>query len=272
MTLTAEEVSGGAEHDFFYLVTRESHPQLKGLDWQRAPGKQPEPSHSPAIHVANTESLGVEVVLHHIAPDRLRWEIVPGEKETAAQTATQGLSDAGRRQAVLAINLGLAHRKDNRRGLVLDGVQTLPMRPYLGAIEIANGEDLAITYTVEDLAPPGDATELPLLVEASTMRRHAKKLGARRRRAAACTAEDGSLLVASAVYDTAEPIALALLDLGCERVVELNRGRQVRSFVYHAGSETDDDAHGVRELREQYVETVLFALESSRARGRARGL
>lgn len=271
MSLTTEHVTAGAEHDFFYLVAREPHPQLKGLDWKPAPGRQPAPTAWPAIHVASTKTLGVEVSLHHVAPGRLRWTIVPGEKETAAQTAAQALDDEARREAVLAINLGLAFRKDNRRGLVLDGAQTLPMRPYLGAIEIDDG-DLSITYTVEGLVPDGDATELPLLVEASTERRHTQKLGARRRRAAACTAEDGSLLVASAVYDTAEPVALALMDLGCERVVELNRGRQVRSFVYHAGSETDDDAEGRRELLGQYVETALFGLEASAARGRARGL
>lgn len=272
MSLTAEIITTGADHDFFYLVAREPHPRLKGLDWKPAPGRQPDPTEWPAIHVATTKALGVEVVVHHVAPGRLRWRIVPGQKETAAQTATQALDDEARREAVVALNLGLAYRKDNRRGLVLDGVQTLPMRPFLGAIEIGDDDELSITYTVEGLVPDGDATELPLLVEASTERRHTQKLGARRRRAAACTAEDGSLLVASATYDTPEPVALALMDLGCERVVELNRGRQVRSFVHHAGSEVDDDADGPRELLGQYVETVLFGLETSHPRGRARGL
>lgn len=288
MSFEAEAVIAGSQQDFFYLVAREPHPRLGNLDWRPAPGRQPEPQSWPAIHLAKTESLGVEVTVHHVAPGRLSWEIRPGRKESAAETTVQELSEETRRRALLAIGLGLAHRKDNLRGLVLDGVQTLPIRPFVGAVEAREGDDLVITYTLEDMAPEGDATELPLLAEGGKTRRRTKKLGARRRRAAACTAEDGSLLVASATYDTSEPVAQTLLELGCERIVELDRGRQVRSFVYHAGAplsgeeppepSDEDEANqpepGVpseRRLAPQYLETVIYGLEAE-ARGRARPL
>jgi hypothetical protein len=261
----APDIVKGSPDGFFALLSRKTTPQVGGLTWTPAVGRQPTPEAWPAIHQASMNTLGADVTLHHVDHDRLVWEIEPGTKENAAQTASTALDAAMKERVVVAVALGLSHRSENRRGLALDGAQTLPFRPFLGALEARPSGGLSITSTVEGMLPAGDASELLLLVEGGRTRHEAKRLGAFRERGAACIAEDGGLLIAIATYDNAAPVAQSLAELGCARVVELNRGRQVRAYVQHEGSPSPD---GLQKVDTEPVQTVLFGL-SGASNGRA---
>lgn len=240
--------------DFFYLVQADLRP-TSPLREQFEPdhAQQPAPAWLPGVYRAEVRELGATVEILAFAPGRLAWDIRPGTKERAAWTAEGGLEPADRDRALVAIDLGLAFRKDNRRGLVLDGVATLPVRPDVGLLAVAAGTaELQIGRSVEPMALSGDATELPLLAEGGALRAEARIMGPFRRRAGACQLLDGTLLVALAEFDNGEATAAALLAAGCDRVVELNRGQQPRAFVHRAGT---DSAPVV-----DYRSTVLYGL------------
>ncbi|MEZ4441460.1 MAG: hypothetical protein R3B72_20345 [Polyangiaceae bacterium] len=250
-----------ADDDFFYLYRSAGAPQVGALVWQADGGEQPPPEGHPAIVAATTTTLGSEVQLWLVEANRLEWQIRAGSRETAAVTAAPGLDEEELPRALLAIGLGQAYHEDNQRGLVLDGVEALPMRPFLGALETHGPTGgLAITYTVETMALPGDASELPLLAEGGRLRRVAKELGAHRPRSAACVI-DGRLLLALTRHDTDVPETQTLLDLGCRRVVALDRGRQITAFVHRRGLEPAP--------RGDYEDTILYGLIPERPRGTA---
>ncbi|MCA9620927.1 MAG: hypothetical protein KC731_18020, partial [Myxococcales bacterium] len=250
-----------ADDDFFYLYRSAGAPQVGALVWQADGGEQPPPEGHPAIVAATTTTLGSEVQLWLVEANRLEWQIRAGSREIAAVTAAPGLDEEELPRALLAIGLGQAYHEDNQRGLVLDGVEALPMRPFLGALETHGPTGgLAITYTVETMALPGDASELPLLAEGGRLRRVAKELGAHRPRSAACVI-DGRLLLALTRHDTDVPETQTLLDLGCRRVVALDRGRQITAFVHRRGLEPAP--------RGDYEDTILYGLIPERPRGTA---
>jgi hypothetical protein len=252
----------GSAHDFVYLVRRDPTPHMGGgLSWTAAKGEQPPPSWLAAVHRSQTDKLGTDVEIYAFEPGRFRWQIRPGERERAGRTAEGALSPAEHARAMIAVGLGVAFRRDNRRGLALDGVVSLLIRPDLGVLTTSPRGDIAIARSLDEMAPWGDATELVLLAEAGEVRSEARKLGARRSRAAACIIRDGTLLVALATFDSSEPSTQALLDLGCRRVVELNRGRQVKAFVHRAGTDTPPQS--------EYEDTTLYGM-AREANGTAR--
>ncbi|HEY3254164.1 MAG TPA: hypothetical protein VGJ91_09460, partial [Polyangiaceae bacterium] len=73
-----------------------------------------------------------------------------------------------------------------------------------------------------------------------------------RRRAALCITPSERLIVASALHDTSDTLAAALLRVGCTRVVELDRGSHHPAFVQRAGTPTPPLA--------SYETSVLYAL------------
>jgi hypothetical protein len=251
MLFDARRFFEGSRSDFFYLMLRDGRPH-GAQAWVADAGEHPPPTWIPAVHHVRIESLGIPVEIDAIAAARFSWEIRPGKREVLGETALGPLSNADRARTLVAIGLGIANRRDNQRGLTLDGVQTLPIRPHLGVLAASPDGVLSISRSVEALAPRGDASELTLLVEAGELRSEARKLGLPRRRAAACMDEGGTFLVAHAEVDNFEPIATVLRDLGCRRVVELNRGRQARSFIHRAGTDRPPEA--------AYDESVLYGL------------
>jgi hypothetical protein len=252
MPIDAQSFVDPSPNDFFYLVRRDPKPTvLTELPWKPDGGAQPPPNWLPAVHSADVELLGSKVTLYAFAPGRFDWRIAAGRKEKAGRTATAGLEAAELARASVAISLGIGFRKRNRRGLVLDGVVKLPIRPDLGVLH-TDGDALHIARAPDDMAPFGYASELVLLVEAGELRSEARKLSALRDRSAACSLSDGTLLVAVAKFDSPEPLATVLRDAGCRRVVELNRGKQVRAFIHRAGKE--DAPQG------RYDDTVLYGM------------
>jgi hypothetical protein len=254
MSIDPGRFSRPSSRDFVYLALRDSRPATP-LRTDLAPDghRQPAPSWLPAVRSADRFVLGAEVHLHAFSAGRLVWQIRPGRKERAGWTADGALPAAEVERALVAISLGVGLRKDNRRGLVLDGKVALPVRPDLGALVTSPSGKLEIGLSVADLAPPGDASELPLLADEGQLRAEARAMGPFRRRAAACLLSDGTFVVASSEFDSGEANATALLGAGCRRVVELNRGAQVAAFVRRAGEDAP--------LEGEYDATVLYGLE-----------
>jgi len=249
--------------DFFYLALHDPRPRTAlALSWQPDEGQQPSPAWLPAIYRAETARLGATVRLTAVTAGRLAWQLRPGYRERAALTATGPLSPEEQARAMIAIGLGVAFRKDNQRGLVLDGAVTLPIRSDLGVLTTALGTGaLDIGIAPENLAPHGDATELVLLAVGGRLRSEARVMGPLRLRSAACLLGDGTLLVAQSTFDSGQANTTVLVEAGCQRVVELNRGKQVGAFIHRAGTDTPP--------REGYDDTTLYGL-SQPARGTAR--
>ncbi|MBI4703539.1 MAG: hypothetical protein HY744_20705 [Deltaproteobacteria bacterium] len=263
MSVAPRRFIAGSPASFLYLVRRAQRPRTRAdLPWRPDGAEQPAPHWLPAVHGAGAERLSVEIELRSFSPDRFAWRIRPGREESGAATALTALDPAEHARALCAIGLGVASRKHNRRGLVLGGAVSLPIRPGLGVLSIdRDGTRLAIGIATEQLAPRGDATELPLLADGGELRSEARELGRLRWRTGGCAMGDGTLLVARSRSDSGEANARALLDAGCRRVVALDRGRQVEAFVHRAGSPSPP--------RAEYDETTLYAL-AIEGRGTAR--
>jgi hypothetical protein len=254
-----------SSHSHFYLSARDLKPRdTRSLQWTIADGEQPAPSWLPSVFTAKTNRLGAALTLYAITPGHLRWTLRAGTREVAARTADSELSKAEHARANIALNLGIGRRGRNRRGLVLAGVLTLPLRPDFGVLlSDAQSGALHIGVTSPMLIPRGDASELALLAVAGKLRNEARTLGAMRQRSAMCKHADATLYVAHATHDNAEPLARSLLEVGCTLVVALDRGLQADATIHRAGSEHPP--------RAQYDDTTLYGL-STEPRGTARAL
>lgn len=81
----------------------------------------------------------------------------------------------------------------------------------------------------------------------------ARDVGSMRARSVACALEDGTFAVGTTTFDSDEAATTALLDLGCTRVVALDRGAHRDAFFHRAGTGNAPQAH--------YDATTLYAVE-----------
>ena len=267
MTFTPARLWTGATHDFVYVVLRHPRPLAslgEGAEWAPDGGAQPTPAWLPGVHQATTSELGAQVRLSAFSPGRFAWKMRAGLKEQNHRNggAFPTTLPADERAKVLAaVGLG-AGRRRNPRGLAMDGSVGLNFRGEAGVLVVdRDGGRIAIGRSGEWAAPPrGDVTELPLTADAGQLLPEGREVGSMRQRAAACVLEDGTFLVATTTFDSDEATTEALLDVGCARVVALDRGGHQSAFVHRAGSATPPV--------ERYDATALFAVDSS-MRGRA---
>ncbi|MFP6684913.1 MAG: phosphodiester glycosidase family protein [Polyangiaceae bacterium] len=261
-----EEASPAPDADTtFFLYARSVKPVgTPGLKWTVDGGTQPQPSWLPAIFTATTERQGARIKLLAIKPGRLRWTLRAGTRETAARTVDNELSKEERDDASIALSLGVARRGPNRRGLVLDGVRSLPLRPDLGILlTLPVTGELAIGLSSTKLAPSDGASEVVLLSLGGKLRTEARQLGAVRQRSAICKRADALTLIAHGTHDSHEPLTHALIGAGCPLVVALDRGRQTDATIHRAGT--------TQEPRAQYEDTTLYGLAVA-PRGAVRSL
>jgi len=262
MSIAPKRFLRASPKDFFYLVRRHPAPRYGGVDW--TPDGEiahPPPTWLPAIYRAEVEQLGRKVRLLAIDPTRYRWQISPGKEERASRTAEGALSRAEQARALVAIGLGVGFRRGNRRGLVIDGVASLPIRPDLGLILSRTDGSLQIARSVLGMVPEADASEVRMMAENGVVRPEARKLRERRDRAAACMIRPDAAFLGVADSDNVEAPTRALLDLGCQRVVELDRGNQANAFMHFAGTKTPPEA--------DYDDTVVYGMAQAMG-GRAR--
>jgi hypothetical protein len=146
-------------------------------------------------------------------------------------------------------------RRKGARGLVVEGAVGLPIRGEdTGALLIDHGRPRVVKASEVAPAAGVDASELPLTADEGKLRPEARDVGTMRLRAAACALDDGTFAVASTTFDSDEATTTALLELGCARVVTLDRGSHQAAFMHRAGAEAAPEA--------RYEATVLFAVEA----------
>ena len=281
MTLRAETLASGSPVPFFYVTTRSNQPsgrlpassnppdpagQPAASTWFADAGKQPSPAWIPAIHRAVVNNLGAQVHLTTFAPGRLTWRMRAGAREPATKTAVAlptALPEAEQARVLAAISLGFAKKK-GARGLAIEGTAGFPLRGEAAGILLLDKGRLSILPAEGFKLPAGaDATELPLTADAGKLRPEAREVGSMRPRAAACLLEDQSFVVATTTFDSDEAATQALLDLGCQRVIALDRGAHAFAFLHRAGTETAPAP--------RYEPTVLHGLDLPMP-GRARRL
>ncbi|MCC6553752.1 MAG: hypothetical protein IT372_12130, partial [Polyangiaceae bacterium] len=119
-------------------------------------------------------------------------------------------------------------------GLVIGGVAGLKLRGE-GGLLVVRDRGVEVLPAGAELPAGADVTELPLTADGGKLRPEAREIGAMRARAAACALEDGTFVVASTTFDSDEATTEALLDLGCARVVALDRGTHRNAFIHRAG-------------------------------------
>ena len=265
MSLLPERALSGSPTELVYVVVRKANPDAplpEGTTWEPDAGTQPAPSWQPGIYGATVSKLGAQVRLAWFAPERFTFHIRGGEKELSHRfggTFPGALTDAERPHVLAAVGLGTG-RKKAPRGLAMDGSIGLKFGPGAGVLVVGDGP-VRIDKS-ETFAPTSDAdaTELPLTAEEGRPLPEARVVGSMRPRAALCALGDGAVLVASTTFDTDEATTEALVDVGCTRVVALDRGSHLNAFVHRAGGATAPEA--------RYEQTTLYVLESP-MRGRA---
>ena len=257
MTIPPEKFVRWSAKDFFYITVRDATPHdASELSWTVDSGTQATPSWLPGVYSSQLTLGSVQVDLLSFEPGHVEFRFRAGTREPVSATAPglkTGLDDAAEHRVMAAIGLG--HTTESTRyGFAFGPQTTLPLRTgyatlVLSPIATARIEAPGVTPT---LGPEEEAVQLPLLVENGKLEPRARERGDMRRRAALCITPSERLLVASALHDTSDTLAAALLRVGCTRVVELDRGSHHPAFVQRAGTATPPLA--------SYETSVLYAL------------
>lgn len=243
MRISPDKYARWSSKDFFYVMVRDATPRDgASLAWLPAPGTQPAPSWLPGVF-SGTLALGsLEIELFSIQKGRVDYRVRAGTREFGgAQKDTVGRGfeepDAGR---VLGA-IGLGHTTDaTRYGLAYGEVVLSPPKPHYATLILEDGKPPRVE-------PPGkaaplqsnqQAVQLPLLARDRKLLDRARERGDLRMRAAFCVTPEGRALLAQVRHDSSDPLAAALLKLGCEHVLELNRGSHHPGFFHRAGTPT----------------------------------
>jgi hypothetical protein len=260
MSLSPAHLAGRSVNDLFYAVLRGA-PSPAALPagstgaFAADGGQQPSPAWLPSVQKAVVVSLGAQVRVTSFAPGRVSYRIRPGTKEPGKAVAAlpAALPEGEQTRIVAAVGLA-AGRKRKARGLIVEGVVGIPFRGEdTGALVVDKGRVRVLRASEVTPSPGIDATELPLTADEGKLRPEARDVGTMRPRAAACALEDGTFFVAATTFDSDEAATTALLDLGCMRVVALDRGAHQSAFVHRAGTETAPEP--------RYEASALYAVE-----------
>jgi hypothetical protein len=258
MSLSPERLTSGSPGAFAYLIARSPMPLAPLSTDSPTPtdgGKQPHPAWLPAVYSIPSVHLGAQVSVSAFAPDRFTFRLRAGTREVSPRGAAplpSALAPDEQARVLAVIGVGTGRRR-GPRGLAVAGAVGLRFRGE-GGLLLARGDRVEIRAAGDPaLGPEMDATELPLTADDGKLRPEAREIGSMRKRGAACLLDDGTLLVATTTFDSDEATTEALLDLGCLRVIALDRGTHRSAFVHRAGSEAPPEG--------SYEETSLFAVE-----------
>jgi hypothetical protein len=271
MSLEPARLSSGSPNGFFYAVSRDLKPhaplpvgEAAAKGWIADDGTQPAPAWIPAIHSAVVSSLGANVHVTTVAPGRALFRLRSGAKEPSTKTSAAlpgALSEAEQARALAVVSLGSGRRR-GARGLAIEGAVGFPFRgEATGVLVIDKGRPQIAASAGFALPEGADATELPMTADDGKLRPEAREVGSMRTRAAACVLADGTFAVASTTFDSDEAATAALIDLGCARIVALDRGMHSSFFLHRAGT---DPAPSPR------YETTVLDLVDAPMSGRAK--
>jgi hypothetical protein len=247
MSLDPARLSTGSPNGFFYAVTRDLRPraplpagEVAAKGWAVDEGTQPAPAWIPSIHTAVVSSLGANVHVTTVAPGRTLFRLRSGAKEPSTKSSAAlpaALSEGDQARALAVVSLGSGRRR-GARGLAIEGAVGFPFRSEAtGVLVIEKGRPQIAMAAGFALPEGADATELPLTADEGKLRPEAREVGSMRTRAAACVLADGTFAVASTTFDSDEAATSALIDLGCSRIVALDRGMHSSFFLHRAGAE-----------------------------------
>ena len=226
-----------------------SPPAPHDSQWEPDGSAQPEPAFAPAIYRASVDSLGTRVDLRLFMPGRFDWVVRAGDKEKTHRLGGEfkkSLEEAERSRAFVAIGLGIGKRR-GPLGLRVSG-STGHGFHHQGALIVAEPSGLVVRVSKAP-DPEGDATEAPLTAEGGALLPASRERGPLQARADLCVLEDGTVLYAQAEFDSHEPTATVLSELGCSAVAALDRGTDEAAW-----SEMRDH------LAPAHEATALFAL------------
>jgi hypothetical protein len=231
-----------------------------GLEWAPDADMQSDPTWLPAAWKGQSKRLGADVTVDVVDASRFRFALVAGEGERAHRFGGQFPTKVSEADAPLArFAVGLANgKRRGPRGLRIGGSTGLAFKTQTALLEVRDGA-LAIVAPSErgGAEPTADGTELPLAADGGALLSAARERGPRQLRADICLLDERRLAVAESVFDSHEANATLLLELGCARVVALDRGTE------HPAWRASGEA-----ARGPFETTALVALEVPRA-GRA---
>lgn len=241
--------------DFFYLTLRNtSAASVQGTsdsNWQSAPGQTPAPQDIPAVYLKRRSVGGIEIEIDRVELSRFRFRAWPGlsEYEKGAAVLTQS---AELEQGFIAWGLGHSTR-GTQTGLAWGSRIIRPLRRTYSSLVLRQN-------SAPELRPPGEPlveTEGQVVVQLPTLARDGqplieeRELWGKRGRAALCI-NDELLYIGRITFDTVAPLLSEMLALGCEHVVELDRGSHDEPLTQRAGTE--------RPLRVGQQQTMLYGL------------
>ncbi len=247
LSLEPSRLASGSPNGFFYAVARDLRPraplpagEAAAKGWAADGGSQPAPAWIPSMHMAVVSSLGANVHVTTVAPGRTLFRLRSGSKEPSTKTSAAlpgALSDGEQARALAVVSLGSARRR-GARGLAIEGAVGFPFRGEASGVLVIDKGRPQIAAAAGFALPDGaDATELPLTADDGKLRPEAREVGSMRIRAAACVLTDGTFAMASTTFDSDEAATAALIDLGCSRIVALDRGAHASFFLHRAGTE-----------------------------------
>lgn len=240
MSPCAKQLVDASPRDFFYLLKRDAAPTSNTDKWLVSPGAQPEPAFVPGLFEAHARAGSLQVELFSVDPGRVSWTIVGGAAEPLLKgqpAPKRELTEPEADAAMFAFDLGHTTRA-TRYGLAFGTRETLSLRNLYATL--AASEDGAVQlFDAAQLPAPSDSSvyvQLPQLVSHGQPTPRAVQAGGHRRRGALCVLTSGRLLAAFAEHDSSAPLALLLIERGCDSVVELDRSSQHQAALYRAGT------------------------------------
>lgn len=220
MRINANRFLRWSPKDFFYVARRSSLPEGKQaakFDFRPAPASRR--GGLPAVLLGKKNIAGIELEVERIDLERVQLSLLPHEG-AQAEPSVDSLPPGA-----FAWSLGYA-TAGSRTGLSMGATQLRPMDRKFASIVLGAGNKLSVE-------PPGAPVEssaatqiaqLPLLARDGALTDSARRLTGQRLHGALCLDSSGHLLIGRLLHDSPAPLVLALLELGCQTVLETDRG------------------------------------------------
>lgn len=230
MAIHPREHAVWSDKDFFYVVQTDAQRQsdkAATVAWAPSPGPQPPPSAWPAVWSGSLQLGSLTVQLLRVEPGRTRYSVTASTLEPMVVGQAAPRRELGPDElasAVLAVSFGHTTAR-TRYGMVFGGRVTLPLQAGYGNL-VVRGDgsvEVAAAQVALQVEPKDVVVQLPELVSNGAVTAQASLRGGRRMRGAACVM-DGRLWVASVDHDSSDAVAVTLRNLGCNTVLELDRG------------------------------------------------
>ncbi|HEY3497004.1 MAG TPA: hypothetical protein VGK73_20035, partial [Polyangiaceae bacterium] len=242
MNLEPALFATGSSRDFFYVLARDGQPKSPpGVRWAPDSGTQPPPAWLPGILRAELTLGALRIDLVSIAWGGVGYRLRAGGSELGAKGEpwVGVLADDERARALAAVELGHATTA-TRYGLALGTTVPLALKPAYATLVLGDGAPPRILLPSEPvtLSAGEHAVQLPLLADDGDVTARARERGDARLRSALGVTPDGRVVIALLRHDSSDPLAVALRNAGCRRVVELDRGSHHPAFVGRAGADS----------------------------------